>query len=134
EEEFYAYSPTTGLYEHQTVDEVRKRVVDLLERCAGDCRPEYRAEILALRTRRVVAAVADALRAESPMGVSELEPDFGSVAVENGMLDLRTLRLDPFGPERPVRSKLPIAWNPLAPDPAEFMSIGHPVSLDTRLG
>lgn len=121
EEQFYRYAPESGLYESISPAKVRHEVVKLLRKCAEGSLQHYRAEIHALCTRRVVSLVADALKAESEMGVSEFEPDYHVIPVENGMLDLRTLRLDPFSPQRPVRSKLPIRWDEHAAPPTQFL-------------
>lgn len=136
EAEFYRYASGSGLYEPIRRQDVRSEVVKLIEQCSAGSLQHFRAEILKLRTRKVLAPVADALMTESVMRVSEFEPDYHVIPVENGMLDLRTLRLDPFSPQRPVRSKLPIRWDEHAAPPTKFLEYVEsmfPAEEDRRL-
>lgn len=121
EEEFYEYVAASGLYAGIDTAQVHGRVVELLEACAEGTTSARRGEVLNLRTAPVLSRVPGALKSEARVSVAEFEPTAGVIAVENGLLDLATGQLRDYTPFRPVRTKLPIHWDPNAPEPTRFL-------------
>lgn len=116
---FYRYQPRTGLYELLPDELVEKAALDLMERCARACTPNVRKQVrLASHPGsmpNVVKAAKMDVRRPFPS-----DPTLSIRHVENGVLDLKSLRLHPFTPDRIATSKIPIAWDEAAPEPVRF--------------
>lgn len=118
---FYRYDQDSGVYESFSKPQVERVVRELLTTCAEACDGGTRSAIQALATTHIIGRVVRAIPAESPLPLARFARDHEHLHVRNGILGLRTLNLQPFSPERPVRSALPIAWDPDAPPPVRFL-------------
>jgi P4 family phage/plasmid primase-like protien len=135
-DEFYRYDPGSGVYKSFTKPQVERVVRELLTTCAEACDGGTRSAIQALATTHIIGRVVRAIPAESPLPLARFARDHEHLHVGNGILGLRTLNLEPFSPERPVRSALPIVWDPDAPPPVrffEFLNRMFPDPDDVRL-
>lgn len=119
-DEYLHYDPERGIYAEATEAEVERAFVELLEECARDSGTRRPEAIRRLQRRYRIRPLVHALRGVSVLHANAFEHDFTHVYVRTGILDLRTLEIEPHSPARPARSVVPIDWDPSAPEPARF--------------
>lgn len=86
--------------------------------------------------QRVCQEIIDKIRADTYIDAKDFfkEADADLCAVENGILNLKTFDLRPFGPEFRFFQKIPVRWDPQAKCPAILLFMSEVISTDdTRL-
>lgn len=120
--EYLHYDPERGIYVAATEAQVESAIVSLLEECArtsGTRRPDA---LRSLQRREQITPLVKALRSVSVLTAATFEEhDATCIHVRNGILNFRTLELEPFTPERPARTAVPIEWSPSALEPTRFL-------------
>ena len=117
---FYGYSPEEGIYQRLDEAQVRNRVYTLLEECVQGVRRTDAWTVRSAQKEHEAKAVTGALRGLGHFADPARNRNLRYVHVENGVLDLHTLDLLPFSPDRPSAWKLPVPWERRPPEPHRF--------------
>lgn len=118
--ELYEYEPAEGIYQTRTAEQVQYRVNTILEECALEVPWKYRTSVRSVGASGSFGKVVSALKGIHNFPHPRRNRDLRYLHVRNGVLDLNHLRLIPFSPELPSIWKLPVPWEPHAPEPHRF--------------
>lgn len=119
ERQFYLYQEPSGLWVPATEDNIKRRISRLIYQLAAE---SYEGHEIADSIRQKVTdnflrCSVGRLRSIAEK-VDAFEPQFPLIIhVKNGMFDLGTSQLLPFGPEYYSRNQIPIAYDPVAACP-----------------
>ncbi|NBB81171.1 MAG: hypothetical protein GVY36_17320 [Verrucomicrobia bacterium] len=118
EAQFYRYEELTGLWSSMTEDSVKRRIARLIYDYANSLECGVTAEQIRHKvTDSFLRACVGRLRSIAEK-VDAFETKFPHlIHVKNGMFDLDTSELLPFGPEYYSRNQIPIAYVPTADCP-----------------
>ena len=120
---FYAYSPNEGIYEDLSEEEVRDRLYQILEECAKAVGPEHEKAPRSMQSPTHSSQVTSALKGRTRFPDPARNRDLRYVHVQNGVVDLETLRLRDFSPSLPSAWKLPVPWLDDPPNPPRFWDL-----------
>lgn len=136
EEQFYRFDPKEGIYAELARDDVGDVVDKLFLDGVNACADEYTTDLANLRSPRRCEEVAKGLQMKSNLDMSRFKFDGPQLPVENGLLDLSELSLEPLTRHHYARWKLGVPWKENAAEPErfrEFLAQLFPVAEDREL-
>lgn len=117
--QFYEYDPQTGLWVQQTDDTMRRKLADLIFQVGIQFgKPNIAAKE---RTDQKLRGALNNLRSLADSRFDDRPVGF--IHCSNGMLEIKTGKLHPFGPEYKSRNATPIPWSPDAECPRFFSEL-----------
>jgi hypothetical protein len=116
----YEYVPEEGIYVVRTGEQVMHILSMILDDCAAHLPSNRRTAVRGVASPRHLRPVITALEGIHNLKHPGWNRDLRYLHVGNGVVDLYRLRLLPFSPSLPSTWKLPVDWDPDAPEPHRF--------------
>ncbi len=113
ENTFRRYNPARGIYEPVRDAAVVSCLMANLDRCAGQFPSRVNVQsFLALKNRQRIKAVVERAREVLAVDDEFFRTQPHRLAVQNGILDLTTGKLNQFNPALPMKETLPVRFDP----------------------